>query len=298
MERILIAVDFSECSRVALRYGLELARSFHAAVKVVYVVPGVAYELGWAEYVALMNLDDTTLARELEAMVREEWTGPEAELQQIEHRVLQGVEYREILAEAEHWGATLIVVGSHGRSTLGRWFLGSVSSRVFAKAKVSVLVVAGAVRPPKELLVAVDLGASFEGVLRGAIGWSSALGSSLSVLHVMDSLPEPVAERLKLGPELQRFHDSREGEMQAAFEIGVRKILPQGLLPPLLLAAGRVYQEICRRAEEGRYDLIVVGPHEKHGLLDIGNTAIRVAHHSPCPILIVRPAPVADPLEA
>ncbi|MDQ6902695.1 MAG: universal stress protein [Bacteroidota bacterium] len=46
-----------------------------------------------------------------------------------------------ILKEAESFGADLIVVGSHGRGTIGRFLLGSVSQSVALHASCSVLIV-------------------------------------------------------------------------------------------------------------------------------------------------------------
>ncbi len=45
-----------------------------------------------------------------------------------------------IVAEARRWGADLIVIGSHGRSPLHRFFLGSVSYKVAAEAPCSVRI--------------------------------------------------------------------------------------------------------------------------------------------------------------
>jgi len=47
---------------------------------------------------------------------------------------------RGILLTAENEGADLIVVGSHGRSGLGRLMLGSVANRVVAESLLPVLV--------------------------------------------------------------------------------------------------------------------------------------------------------------
>jgi nucleotide-binding universal stress UspA family protein len=47
----------------------------------------------------------------------------------------------QILDEAETFGADLIVVGTAGRSGIGRVLLGSVAERVFAKATVPVMLV-------------------------------------------------------------------------------------------------------------------------------------------------------------
>lgn len=47
---------------------------------------------------------------------------------------------KELLAIAENWKPDLIVVGSHGRTALGRFFLGSVSAKLSSEAKCSVRV--------------------------------------------------------------------------------------------------------------------------------------------------------------
>lgn len=49
-----------------------------------------------------------------------------------------------ILSTAQKWHADTIVVGSHGKSKLGRMMMGSVSSSILADAKCTVIVV----RPP------------------------------------------------------------------------------------------------------------------------------------------------------
>ena len=53
----------------------------------------------------------------------------------------KGYAKRIILDEADHWGANLIVVGSHGYSGFKRLLLGSVSQAVASHAKCSVEIV-------------------------------------------------------------------------------------------------------------------------------------------------------------
>jgi nucleotide-binding universal stress UspA family protein len=48
----------------------------------------------------------------------------------------------EILHTAAEWGADAIVMGTHGRSALGRVFMGSVSLDVVSRAECDVYVVA------------------------------------------------------------------------------------------------------------------------------------------------------------
>ncbi len=59
----------------------------------------------------------------------------------ITREIHKGYAQRVILDEAEHWGANLIVVGSHGYSGFKRLLLGSVSQAVASHAKCSVEIV-------------------------------------------------------------------------------------------------------------------------------------------------------------
>ena len=63
----------------------------------------------------------------------------------IETAVRQGDPREAIVDEAQEWGADLIVMGSHGRTGLKRWVLGSVAQAVAAHARCSVEIVR---RPP------------------------------------------------------------------------------------------------------------------------------------------------------
>jgi nucleotide-binding universal stress UspA family protein len=70
-----------------------------------------------------------------------------------------GAPAREILNFADEWSPDLIVLGSHGRSTLGRLFFGSVSRKVMLEARSAVRIGRRLERPdsePLRILVGVD----------------------------------------------------------------------------------------------------------------------------------------------
>lgn len=77
---------------------------------------------------------------------REDWLRQEVHRWRIDPdkvavRVNIGSPAAEIAAEQERAGADLIVIGTHGRGTLGRALLGSVASAVLRTASYSLLVV-------------------------------------------------------------------------------------------------------------------------------------------------------------
>lgn len=59
----------------------------------------------------------------------------------VEVSVQIGQPQHVILEEANHWKANTIIMGSHGRRGLSRFFLGSVSLAVLAQSKCTVTVV-------------------------------------------------------------------------------------------------------------------------------------------------------------
>ena len=71
-----------------------------------------------------------------------------------------------------------------------------------------------------------------------------------------------------------------------------REILEvNGLQVSTRLRVGHPAAEIVREAEEGDYDLIIVGDSQNHNLVTRflqGSTAVRVVEHAPCPVIVAK----------
>ncbi len=59
----------------------------------------------------------------------------------VDTKIVQGNPKEAILQEAEEWGASHIIVGSHGRKGIQRFLLGSVAEAILAQAPCTVEVV-------------------------------------------------------------------------------------------------------------------------------------------------------------
>ena len=146
VKNILVPVDFSEYSKVALRYGLELARKLDAAVTVLHI--------NWipAAYVGLdvmmptlpeggQTIQDYTHAQAQEhlAALVDEVAKPDGPV--IHREVRAGDAAKGIIDRAGEDDVDMIVMGTHGRSGLDHWLIGSIAEKVVRSAPCPVLTV-------------------------------------------------------------------------------------------------------------------------------------------------------------
>jgi nucleotide-binding universal stress UspA family protein len=137
---ILVGTDFSETSRAALDWAIDLARALEARVVVAHVfdlplvgLPDAALLVD-ARTAAKLN-DEAQAALDAEAArVRDRGVAIEAVLRQGDARSALS----DLAAEAH---AGLLVVGSHGRRGLRRAFVGSVAESVSRTATTPVAIV-------------------------------------------------------------------------------------------------------------------------------------------------------------
>jgi len=119
-DRLLIAVDGSDCARRAATYGLELATRYDADVEVVTV--------SGSEASGQVILDEiTTLAADLGV--------------DIETDVLSGKPASSIADRAADAGADCVVMGRSGRSGVRQRLLGTITERVLRRSDPPVLTV-------------------------------------------------------------------------------------------------------------------------------------------------------------
>ncbi|HEX5080326.1 MAG TPA: universal stress protein [Geminicoccaceae bacterium] len=131
--------------------------------------------------------------------------------------------------------------------------------------------------------------------LSDAHSWRKALPTALTLsttfraeLHVMTVVPEfgmpLVAQYFPQGYEA-KMHE----HVAAALAKFVAEQVPKDVEVQRIVAAGKIYQQILRVAEEIGADLIVMGSHRPE-LSDylLGPNAARVVRHAGCSVMVVR----------
>src|SRR5262245_54103883 len=139
LKKILVPIDFSDCSKKALQYALPLAKQHQAAITLFYVLPSPSYvgEYGGIDYASLEADMRASSDKQLATLLVDEGRSEVA----AETLVSTGSPAAEIVEAARQICADLIVISTHGRTGLKHVFLGSVTEYVVRHAPCPVLVV-------------------------------------------------------------------------------------------------------------------------------------------------------------
>jgi nucleotide-binding universal stress UspA family protein len=147
LKKILVPHDFSETSDAAMKYAVEIARTFGAKLHILHVSEKAVFEMATEFPLGLdMSLEDAVRERLLKIMTSVE----QRELNPV-FQVDSGTPYTEIVRYAKDCAIDLIVMGTHGRGFVAHAVMGSVAERVVRYAPCPVLTVR---HPEHEFLVA------------------------------------------------------------------------------------------------------------------------------------------------
>jgi nucleotide-binding universal stress UspA family protein len=156
LETILYPTDFSKPSEYAFELAAALARDHGARLVILHVLPPTII---YGELVPVPPTPpDDYLPKMWEAFHRLEAADPRARELRVEARVVEGAPADAIREIAEEVGASLIVMGTHGRTGLSRLLMGSVAEEVLRKAACPVMTVKRPV--PALAAVGVPVGAA------------------------------------------------------------------------------------------------------------------------------------------
>jgi len=141
LKKILVATDFGETSAVALAYGRDFARSYGAALHLLHVVEDLMIryspEMGITSPVLQENLESSARG-DLEAQV----TADDRRTLTIVPVVIKSPSIPGGIVEyAKDQKIDIVIVGTHGRSGVKQFLIGSVAERVVRMAPCPVLTV-------------------------------------------------------------------------------------------------------------------------------------------------------------
>lgn len=137
-KRILIAIDNSTYADKAASVGFSLAQKTGAKVGLIFVVD-VSKEIVSADLgITLMQIRTILLGEATDTLkgYLEKYKGSDS----VEQFMPEGIPEKEIIKTSIDWNADVIVMGTHGRTQLGKILTGSVAEYVIRHSAIPVLI--------------------------------------------------------------------------------------------------------------------------------------------------------------
>ena len=214
----------------------------------------------------------------------------------VKHEAAWGSATWELFSKSEEFEADLILVGSHGRSALGRLFLGSISQWLLNEARCSVRVARGKLDEPDfpvRLILGID-GSSHANLALEQVAARNWPEKSEVRVVVVDQPLEPTVVG-GLVPSVRRSLDECNKEVnkhsrQLAAKAAER-LRAKGLRAEGVVKVGDPKHVLVQFAEEWRADCIFLGATGLSNRLErflLGSTAGAVAARAHCSVEIVR----------
>jgi nucleotide-binding universal stress UspA family protein len=285
LKHILYATDFSPAAEAALPYVTGLSRQYGATVHALHVQFPATYPIVGPE----------AMPQIIEAAEEQ----AKFEAQQL-HEMLASVPHDVSVSEGDLWptitnmvrqqNIDLIVIGTKGRTGLGRALLGSVAEEIFRRAPCPVLTVGPHISKDterrlemKEILYATDFSPESLSALPYAVSLAQEHQARLTILHVIGE--EKVGELVHAG----NYVESTQRRL--------RELVPSEAKswcePNFMVEQGPAAEKILETAIALGADLIVLGVRGAAGHMGATThlfrpTAHRVVTQAECPVLTVR----------
>ncbi|MGA9392609.1 MAG: universal stress protein [Candidatus Sulfotelmatobacter sp.] len=295
LKNILYATDFSATSESALPYAAALSRRFGSTLHVVHVLSDTSLLLmtGGVDQVSFEVLyeDAQTLAKGKLKRVSDG-------LGKIPNRsyVRHGKVWPNLSTVIAENDIDLIVIGTHGRTGLGKLLLGSVAEDILRHAPCPVLSVGpkicGRTRLEEFAGTGSDL-SPLELELRHIVYATNLTAASQTVAPVAISLARQFAAQLTLIHVLENYSELEN--VPGPIESGVRQLqalVPKdaalAYAPEIVIECGPASDCIVNAAAKRYADLIVLGARPVDGTTHLPfSTVHRVVAHASCPVLTV-----------
>ncbi|MDQ6622511.1 MAG: universal stress protein [Verrucomicrobiota bacterium] len=212
--------------------------------------------------------------------------GVEAELV-----VRKGDPVAQILEQTSATNYDLVVIGTRGKQTSGRYWRSHRTYEVIKAIPPPVLVASGDPETLSKFLVCTGGKHYIEAAVKLTAEIAARVGASVTLLHVMAEPPAIFAN-------LVRMEEDVDGLLAGSSELG-QNLLAQkkslekmGVTTEVRIRHGIVLDQVFEELNEGEHDLIVTGSSQARGALQhyiMGDLTRRIVNRAPCPVLVARP---------
>ena len=203
----------------------------------------------------------------------------------------------QILSFAKENAVDSIVMATHGRSGITRWWIGSLAENIIAESTIPVLLTRSKQLKETEvnksktfqhMLVPLDGSHISESALNFAESIALKLGASISLLHIVHSFNS-------LGFDIpgydlkimnRKMNDAGKKYLKSILE----RLHKKGIESTSKVMAGNAASAIIEYTKEKKVDLIIMSTHGRSGIARwiLGGVAEKVLRESALPLWLVR----------
>jgi nucleotide-binding universal stress UspA family protein len=287
LRNLLFATDFSPAAAQAIPYVKRIAKHYDADLVALHVRPPVVNPMTqpvtWPVDIEVAKVQDDKHREE----VLDTFAGIPTKVL-IEEGSIQSC----LDAAIAKNNTDLVVIGTQGRTGLGKLLLGSVAEEIFRTVSCPVLTVGphsdssrGASGQFREILYATDFSPESQGAAAYAVSLAQEFQSRLILLHVI--------------PERKPGDLVSAADVTTSSEKLLRKLVPPEAeawcKPEYFVERGDPAEKILKFANGREADLIVLGVRQERGVPGAAThlpiaTAHKIVSHATCPVLTVRHA--------
>ncbi|HUJ94228.1 MAG TPA: universal stress protein [Terriglobales bacterium] len=300
LKNILFATDFSSASEAALPYALAISRRYGSVLHLAHVLSEGQ----------MLTMTGSLDAVGFESVLEGAKIGAEGKMSQLTER-FDDVPYQTHVSYGQIWESLsglvrsnaidLLVVGTHGRTGVGKLLMGSVAEQIFRQAPCPVLTVgpkiSGHAKLPlvpgkkhdlvpaelelRDIVYATDFSPDSLAAVPYAISLAREFHARLALLHVIEEYPRQ-----------ERGSDPIEAALQRLSSL-VPEDAAMWFKPEPVIGFEAPADGILKMAAQRNADLIVLGVRPPDGHLTAAThfpwrTAHKVVAEARCPVLTIR----------
>ena len=293
IKRILVPTDFSETADRAVEMALLWAGRFDAELVILHARVMFEDDLSKLES-GLKELQDKEKNIEDELMRRLKHPTKDHTHLKIKHEIIRGYSAPSaILGYVKNNPFDLVIIGTHGRSGLEHFLIGSVAEKVVRYAPGAVLTVPGNAECKvffRRLIVPFDFSEYAQLALETALELADTEGLELHLIYVVEEDVHPAwyawgAQSIfDVMPQIKEKAGEKMDEALAKLHVPANvKIVKE-------IVAGKAHKEIAAYAEKVQADGVVMATHGRVGLdrFLLGSTTERVIRSVKLPILTLK----------
>lgn len=274
---ILVPIDFSEQSLIALSQSYNLAREYNAEILLLYVIE----ESGFLSFATAKQLTDhkKEVQKKLDKLAED--TEKKSKVK-VDTMIAKGKAYEKIIEVADMTDALMIIMGCNSRKKLQKLFIGSNALRVVREASCPVITIKGKTHREgcKNIVLPLDLTKETRDKVRHAIEIAK-LGvykAAIRVVSVLQTSDEFIVNKLTRQLEQVKIYIQKQG-VDCSAEI-IKTTKDETLAQCIIDYAHKV---------DGDLIIIMTQQETNFTRMFIGSTAQEVVNNSDVPVMSIIP---------